>query len=528
MSENQIFNEKRWWSRLPIWRTLSDLQKYRALEMIPGFLVWSTFILAILLSFIKPLWVIYFIIIFDLFWLVRVIYILAYLVMAFVRFQNAKKKDWLKICLLPDYRSNYSELYHLVILPTYKEDINILRTSFDCLAKTNYPKDKFIIVLACEENDYERASNNAKIIQKEYGNVFNEIIITFHPANIPDELPGKGSNTAWAGKKAKERIDKLHISYEKVIVSSLDIDSCVHPQYFAYLTHTFLTTENPLRKSYQPIPLFNNNIWEAPAFTRVVANATTFWLLSETIRPDRLFTFSSHSMSFKTLVDVDFWQKDIVTEDSRIFLQGLIQYDGDYSVKPMYIPISMDTVQGNNFWETIKNVYKQQRRWAYGVENFPYMVWNFAANRLIPVSRKIKLVWNQLEGVYSWATAPILIFALGHLPLWVANWEGSEIKELAFVQNAPYTLQILMTSAMIGLLLSAILSTIILPPKPKNNSYLKYPLMVIQWALFPIAMIVFGSIPATDAQTRLLFGKYLGFDVTAKVRNIIKNQSRNQ
>lgn len=512
--------ERRWWSRLPLWRSLSDIQKYRVLEAIPGTLVWITFTLAIILSFVKPLWVIYFIVIFDLYWLVRVSYILVYLVIAFGRFQTAVKIDWLKRCLEPQHRGRFFEMYQLVVMPTYKEELAVLETSFACLAHSNYPLDRIIVVLACEQSDFSRAKANADAITDRYRGVFKDIVVTFHPQGRPDELPGKGANTAWAGRQAKTWLDQHAIPYDRVIVSSFDIDSCVHPQYFAYLAHTFLNHPKPHQTSYQPIPLFNNNIWEAPAITRVVANGTTFWLLSETIRPDRLFTFSSHSMSFKTLVAVDFWQADIVTEDSRIFLQGLLHYDGDYEVTPMYIPISMDTVRGKTFWQSMKNVYKQQRRWAYGVENFPYMVWNFAANRTITLGRKVKLLWNQLEGVYSWATAPILIFSLGRLPLWVANQEDSPVRELAFVQNAPYTLQVLMAAAMGGLLLSAILSTIILPPRPFGHSRLKYPLMVLQWVLFPLTMVIFGSIPATDAQTRLLFGRYLGFDVTEKVRRL--------
>ncbi|MBU1149049.1 glycosyltransferase family 2 protein [Patescibacteria group bacterium] len=499
-------------SDIPGLNKMSDYRKYRILEIIPGAAVWLTFILAITLSVFKPIWAIYFIIVFDFYWLVRVIYMITYTITGFSNLRRSLKKDWYAKL---QTRDNWQKIYHLVVLPTYKEEFIVIQDSFSALVKVQYPLDKLIVVLAGEERDQENFLQIANQIKKEFGHRFFQFIITVHPQDLSGELPGKGSNTNWAGKKAKLVIDQLNIPYQDILVSSFDVDTKVHAQYFSYLTNKFLSVPDPLHASYQPLAMFMNNIWESHAMMRVVSNGTTFWLMSEQMRPDRLLTFSSHSMPFQMLVDVDFWQNDIVTEDSRIFLQGLIRYDGRYRVVPMHIPVSMDTVMADNFWLSLKNLYRQQRRWAYGVENFPYMAWFFRHNNKIAFRTKIKYIWNQLEGVYSWATAPILIFILGRLPFFFV---GRESSSSVIVQNAPVVLERLMQVAMVGLLLMAVLNTLMIPSRPHHKSKITLLFMVIQWVLFPITMIVFGSIPATEAQTRLMFGRYLGFHVTAKKR----------
>lgn len=491
---------------------ISDYYKYRFLEVIPGFLVWLTLIGMIALSFIKPLWMIIFIIVFDFYWLVRIVYLLVFLFISFARYRRSLREDWLAKCRnIPEWKN----IYHLVFLPTYKEGWDIVEGTFESLVRSDYPLDRMIVVFAAEERDRENAEKIAARLRNEYGHRFEKLLVTYHPDGVPGEVKGKGANIHYAGRAAKDHVDELGLPYRNVIVSSFDIDTCVHPQYFSYLTYHYLTHPDPTHASFQPIPLFNNNIWDSPAFMRIASFGTTFWLMTEQLRPERLFTFSSHSMSFKALVDVGFWQNDIVTEDSRIFLQCFLHYDGDYQVYPMYIPVSMDTVMGKDWWFSLVNLYKQQRRWAFGVEHFPYMIWHFKRNKSIPWSKKIRYVVNLTEGFYSWATVPIIIFVLGRLPLMTAS---PEVSSMVIVQNAPHILQWLMTAAMIGLVVSAILSFMLLPPPPKRTRKGKYVVMVLQWLLFPISMILFGSIPAIDAQTRMMTGKYLGFHVTEKAR----------
>ncbi len=498
---------------------LSSNKYYRLLEMVPAILVWGTFVGAIILSIYAPLWAIYFIIIFDLYWLIKAIYWLVYLFSSYYNYRRDIKINWLDKVKTENPVSvdghRWDDMYHLIFLPTYKEPYEVLETTFQGLLNSHYPSDKFMIALGVEERDKDNGLAVAEKIKAKFGDKFFQFWITMHPANLPNEVAGKGSNNVFAAEHAQVEIDKLGIAYEKIIVSTFDIDTVVHPEYFSHLAYKFLTHPTPHNTSYQPVALFNNNIWQSNPFTRTISNGTTFWLLTDLSRPERLFTFSSHSMSWKTLVAIGFWEPDLVTEDSRIFLQCFLHFNGQHTVTPMYVPVSMDTVDTGSFWSSLVALYKQQRRWAWGIEHFPYMVWHFRHNKKIPFAKKFKYFFNITEGMYSWATAPILITILGRLPLYFAD---RSLSDTVIAQNAPIVLDWLLSLAMIGLFATAILSVVFLPPCPRGHGKHRYLYMLLQWALFPINMIVFGSIPAIEAQTRLAIGKYLGFSVTKKVR----------
>lgn len=499
---------------------LSHKPLYRFLETLPALAVWGSIIGSILLSYFAPLAAIYIIILFDLYWLIKAVYWLVYLFNSYQHYRRDTAVDWLARLKHENpvsrdgAESGWNDLYHLIFLPTYQESFGVVDTTFRGLVESNYPTEKFIVALGVEEGDKENGLRIAELIRKKYGHTFFRFWVTVHPFGLPGEQPGKGSNDVWAATRAKEEIDALGIPSERIIASAFDIDTIVHKEYFGHLTYKFLTHEKPHNTSYQPVALFNNNIWQSNPITRTIANGTTFWLLTDLSRPDRLFTFSSHSMSWKTLVAVGFWEPDLVTEDSRIFLQCFLHYHGDYTVTPMYVPISMDTVDTGSFWGSLAAVYRQQRRWAWGIEHFPYMVWHFWGNRKIRFAKKFKYFFNVAEGMYSWATAPIIIIILGRLPLYFAD---RAIQETVIAQNAPFVLDWLLTTALVGLFATAILSVVLLPPAPKGEKH-RYPLMLLQWVLFPVNMILFGSIPAIDAQTRLAIGAYLGFNVTKKNR----------
>lgn len=485
---------------------------YRLLEILPGFLSWMTLGLVLLLSWLLPFWIAIFIIAFDIYWFLKTIYLSLHMRSAFKKMRHNLSINWLGAL----EKMKWQGIYHLVLLPMYKETAEVVKESFESLSKVNYPPDKLIVVLSVEEAGGEEALNTAKEIEKEFGNKFFKFLITIHPAGMAGEIAGKGSNDVWAIKEVKDKIiDQLQIPYENVIVSVFDVDTVIHPEFFGRLTHSYLTAEKPLRSSFQPIPLFINNIWRAPAFARIFAFSTTFWQMIQQSRPERLITFSSQSIGFKPLVDIGFWQTNVVSEDSRIFWQCLLHFDGDWQTVPLFFPVYMDANVAGTFVQTMKNQYKQIKRWAYGVENNAYFLFGFLKNKKINRGKKWRLSFNMIEGAHSLATNALIIFLLGWLPTVVGRGRFSE-SMLSY--NLPNITRWIMTLAMVGLVFTAILAIRLLPPRPPHYGRFKHLMMILQWAFFPMNMIFFGSIPALDAQTRLMLGKYMGFWHTPKVR----------
>ncbi|MCX6798095.1 MAG: glycosyltransferase family 2 protein [Candidatus Falkowbacteria bacterium] len=509
---------------------------YRILEILPGFLSLFTLFILIILSYFKPVWVAYFLIAFDVYWLLLVLYLAIYLVVSFIRLKKGSKINWEEKChrlaadqsglelnpeLAPDCLARqgvkYSDLWQVIILPVYQESLDILRTCLSAIINDSWPKQKIILVLAMEARAGAPAYEKAKIIEQEFSHYFKYFLLTFHPGDIVGELKGKGANQAWAMKEAKAKIiDAEGLAYDKILVNVFDIDTVVSPGYFHVLAYKFLTVTDPYRASYQPIPVYHNNIWEAPFFSRLAASSNTFWQMMMQIREEKLVTYSSHSMTFKALVDIGFWSTNNVSEDSRIFWECLLYYNGNYRVEPLYHTVSMDVTLDQTSIQTARNLYKQQRRWAWGVESIPYLIFNMV-KRWSSVDRKklMKHILIQIYGFHSWSTSALIIAVIGWLPMLLG---GDRFNATVLSINLPVVSRNLMNLAMVGMILSALISSLLLPKRPRRYKISKNILMALEWVFVPVTIVIFGAIPCLDAQIRLMFGKYMGFFVTPKAR----------
>lgn len=524
----------------------------RTLEIMPGLTAWSILILPFVFAQFIPAAVAYFILAFNLYWFSKAINIMRNMLRGFAKMWRSMKIDWLERCkevstdpaalmksLWREYektRSTYShrnwqeidnldgnysvvkgwkDVYHAVFITNCFEDFEVTEPTYEAIRDCNYPNDHIIIVSCGEGRDEENYLKVAEQIRAKFGKDFLDIQYYVHK-DRPEDVIGKGPNLYSAGHKFVKYLAKEHpyLKPEDILVTTLDADHIVHKEYLSALTYKYIIDANREHKTYQPVALLLNNIWDAPAPSRVLAIASSFWQVVESVRPYRLRTFAAHTQSLKTLLVTDFWSTKTIVEDGHQFWRTLFAYNGDHEMVGLSIPVYQDCVVGENFWGTLKNQYKQRRRWAWGISDFPFIVKNFIKHPEISIGEKFIQTFRHFGGSVSWSTATFLIaFA------WVPLTFNQAFQDTVLAHNVAIFSSNMLRLAWVGIFANVWVYFMLLPPLPEHKSKKDYIGMLLQWLLAPVVSIFLSSLPALESQTRLMLGQSLNvFWVTPKHR----------
>ena len=526
----------------------------RGLEILPGLLSWGTIIATLALSWWRPLYAAVVIIAFDLYWLLRLFYMTLFLMLSYLRLSLERQTHWMaRVRDLADparartpqarhlsqrvsqwlhhrrlralIRSRepiptWQALYHVVLFPIFSERPEILEAGLNSLWRQTFPTAQILVVLAVEGRADPLILEGIRALQQRFRRQFFDVLVTVHPDGLAGEAKVKGANATWAAKAAADVLRQRGIPFERVLISCFDADTIVSPDYCACLTYGFLTTPARTQASFQPIPTYHNNIWDVPGFARVLDIGSSFFQLIEATNPEQLVTFSSHSMSFQALVDIGYWPTDMVSDDSAIFWKALFHYEGRYRVVPLPITLSMDVVSAASWWQTITSIYRQKRRWAWGVENVPIVLRGFLHSPTMPLLMKLRYTVKLLEMHWAWATWPLLLTVIGWLPALAA---GREFSSSVLYYSAPNIQGTIFELSSLSFLVTIGLSWLLLPtPRRVRHSLLKRLALALEWLLVPLITIFFIAMPALDAQTRLMRGQHMEFWVTGKRKRLGK------
>ncbi len=484
----------------------------RILEILPGFISWIVITSPVWLTLRLPSFMAALIIFVDVYWFYRAIKTAILGFVGYRRVQKAIQTDW-QAKLNQDFPEKWETLEHLFIIPSWKESGDIIESSFAGIAKTEYPLSKIRVVLALEARDDPDLISEKEAVAEKYRSIFANVFVTKHPDNLVGEVIGPGANRTWSLKSLIPLLEK-EINVDQTILTTLDADFIIHPKLVSALTYQYLATPDPAEKSFTGIFIYSNNYWQAPAPMRLISSSVALSQLGELVENWKYVNFSSHSLNLRTLVNLGFWTVDHVNDDAHLYWKAYFATDGKYQVIPHWIPIYADTVLDRNLPKTFVNQYKQLQRWAYGVEHRPYIYRNIFTKANIPLISRFERFLFVFRSDIAWAT---LAFITG-FGASIAVLVNRQFSQTVLGSNLVLYSGIILSFATIGMIPAAILNLKLYPPMPSDWSKARKLFGYLQYLLAPLVVMTFGTLPAIDSQSRLMFGKYLSYRVTRKFR----------
>ena len=540
----------------------------RVLEIVPGVVTWVLIASPFVLSFRWPEIVAWFVLTFDFYWLYKAVILTASVAITFTRIRRVMAIDWrTRAFALADLAGRQAEiqrlvpliasrigqleragerlaaaggrrelarladeeleierllarrgrpigdplrLWHVALIPTYTEPFEKLYETVRALAETDYPAELRMVAIITRETDLAGRENVARLRQL-FGDRFLHFFHILDPLE-PGIVVGKSSAMAYGGRWLYREIERLGFNPRSVVVTDLDSDYRVHPQYFGYLTYMFLTDQDRYRRLYQPVPMFHNNLWATPMPVRLVAAGATHVQMWRSLTPEKLISFSSYAVCLETIHEVDYWATDAIPEDSRFYWKSFFRYSGEFRAVPLFIPMYGDAVRARSYPRTLVEQYTQIRRWAWGVTDIPYFIKESFRHAEIPRGTRIRRLVDLWLDHINWAIAPFVILFGSNVPLLL----NPAFAQTTLGQNLPLYATWLLTGALCCLLILVFVEEQLAPPRPADWGRLRRISSYAQWALLPIVGLFFSNLPALDAQTRLMTGRYLEYRVTEK------------
>lgn len=487
----------------------------RLLEIFPGALTWIALTSPIWLSFTLPFAVAYLILLADVYWLLSALRIAAFIMIGYRKMKWAEGQNWLEK-LNSDSPANWTGYYQMIVLPTYREPLEVLTPAFDAVAHSNYPKEKILLAVGFEAwDDPQKISEAKKYLAEKIAPQIGGVFTTVHELQ-PGELKGPATNRNCIIRNAVSELKKLAIDETSVLATTLDADFVIHPQFLAGALHKYLSTPAGVRdkRSFTGVFLYYNNYWQAPTPMRLIATGTSFWQLAEMVGSDKYMNFSSLSMNLKSLLDIGLWMPDKVNDDSGFYWKAYYHFNGDYKVIPHFLPISGDTVLDTTLFKTFQNQYLQQKRWAYGVEHIPFIITQYFKNKNLSFWDKTDKLIFVIWGYLKWGVLALFVTFAGLLiPLINPHYSESVVSH-----NLPVISSWVLTFAFLGMFATVFVHEKTVPKRPPSWSLFKKLWSYIQWTLVPLVIIAISTIPAIDAQTSLMLGRYMEFRTTTKAR----------
>ncbi|UNI21027.1 hypothetical protein JDV02_007058 [Purpureocillium takamizusanense] len=240
-----------------------------------------------------------------------------------------------------------SSIIHVIIIPNYKEELDTLRETLEVLASHPQAHYSYDIYLGMEQREVNAEPKALGLIE-EFSKRFRSIDYTLHPADIPGEAAGKGSNVGWAARNLSAKYSMA--VRRDVIVTGIDADSHLSSRYFADITSMHMAFPDTATTTLYAAPIiFDRNAHRVPAIVRVAdilwgaAGMSGLYRGSAVAPPT-----SVYSLPLELVDRVGGWDCDAeaIGEDLHMYLKCFFALNGHLTCRTVLSPVSQSNVTG--------------------------------------------------------------------------------------------------------------------------------------------------------------------------------------
>mmetsp|Transcript_113303 Transcript_113303/g.353199 ORF Transcript_113303/g.353199 Transcript_113303/m.353199 type:complete len:947 (+) Transcript_113303:106-2946(+) len=298
----------------------------------------------------------------------------------------------------------WEDVFHFVLLPNYKEEIDVLRLAIKSVAASQIAAKQICLVLAMEIRE-AGAEAKATQLREELSGEFAGMLTTFHPPDIPGETASKSSNVKWAAAQVLgHEVKKAGLDLTNVVITVADADSEFHPHYFEALTYQFMRagcgeseTADRYLSIWQPPIIHYKNYHTQPALVRLASLFTSQHELANLADPNAMkVPYSTYSISATLAEAVSGWDPDWISEDWHMGIKCFLATAGRVRVQPIFLGVLNYAPEGSTYGETINARWVQAKRHALGfseivffLDHFPRVLLSIQGRR-----RRAIFVWR--------------------------------------------------------------------------------------------------------------------------------------
>jgi cellulose synthase/poly-beta-1,6-N-acetylglucosamine synthase-like glycosyltransferase len=395
-----------------------------------------------------------------------------------------------------DYASiEAKDIRHIILMSCYKEPIELIEASIQTLANQTEVR-RIIMVVAFEERTPDKEDKCHYLEKKFHDCGFQRIIFTIHPYGLPNEIPGKCSNSNYGIRMAVKEMKIVDSDTDNILVTTCDADSKFPPQYVAALTSKYLKENRPALTTLYQSPLFYNWKLDGASFvTRVTGLLRSFLMLGALI-PFNINTMSIYSYSLSLGVRGNYVHPVYQMEDIICLIRWMGITRQRLRISMIPVPVLSGPTSGETIEKDIMEWARQARRWTIGAaEVFHYFI--------------IKSKRMPRSAAWSWGVCFVVYYGI---LLCTSGLYGltSLISMFLLVKNVPvaisYVMYGLLGVQMLTFLMAFIIDIFI--PKLLNiEEYICVVRNIFQYITTPFVLLAYSFVELYALHEIVFFGR---------------------